>query len=85
MVVCVLKISPKFFLLLQLGCMSSPCRKCSGARFQNYFYIEIVPRALTISVVMLSDSWLILRDVLAVEHFQLKVSLNVQMVVYEQC
>lgn len=36
-------------------------------------------------MIMLSHSWLILRDVLAVEQFQLKVSLNVQMVVYKQC
>lgn len=70
------KISSKFSLLLQLGYMSSLCRKSSGARFQNYFYIEIIPRALTICEVMLSDSSLILRGVLAVEQFQLKVSLS---------
>lgn len=53
--------------------------------FQNHFYTEIVPRALTICEVMLSDSWLILRGVLAVEQFQLKVSLNAQTVLCKQC
>lgn len=60
-------------------------RKSPGSRFKNYFYIEIVPTAIANCEVVLSDSWLIFRGILAVKQFQFKVSLCSQSVVFEQC